>query len=156
VYLLFTVNQTGICSNGADLEVILAAYVPPTILFEAIKDAYEDAGHSLKKEIWEKTCAKVINDTELIKLFPLVDDEFDLQKFKLESIGPEVAQRAFVFALLDGPHSCKAVKDMRMIAEVLAKHDAIPKIVDDLRAKVLRTMLKPGEIDHANPDLAAP
>jgi hypothetical protein len=59
---------------GCDLEVILAAYVPPCILFEAIKYAYADAGHPLRADSWVKAC-DVIEDRQIVEAFPAVYGE---------------------------------------------------------------------------------
>jgi predicted ATP-dependent endonuclease of OLD family len=139
---------------GCDLEVILAAHVPPAILFAALKYAYSDAGHALEKDSWAKAC-DLITDREIVGGFPPIYDDADLNTINLETLGDERVQRAFLFALLHGPHSCKSAKDMRMIAALLAEHNAFPPIVDTLRQKVLVSILRPQEIDHAQPYLAA-
>jgi hypothetical protein len=139
---------------GCDLEVILAAYVPPDTLFTAIKYAYADAGHPLREDSWTEACG-VMSDRAIVEDFPPVYGDADLDDISLKDLGDEGIQRAFLFALLHGPHSCKSAKDMRMIADVLAESDAFPPIVDELRRKVLRSMLRPEEIDHDKPYLAA-
>ena len=141
-------------ANGCDLEVILAADVPPEVLLEAIQYAYDDAGHELLLQEWVKACKK-INDPAVPDQFPPVFDCISLRDVKLEKIGSKRAQQAFLFALLHGPHSCKAVKDMRMIAQVLARHDAFPKLIDDLRQRILKCIVTPEEIDHDQPYLAS-
>jgi predicted ATP-dependent endonuclease of OLD family len=138
---------------GCDLEVILAAYVPPCILFEAIKYAYADAGHPLRADSWVKAC-DVIEDRQIVEAFPAVYGDVDLNEVDLEGLGNERTQRAFLFVLLHGPHSCKSAKDMRMIADVLAESNAFPAIVDDLRRRILRSILRPQEINHDEPYLA--
>jgi len=140
--------------SGCDLEVILACYVSPDILFDAIKCAYADAGHPLEEQDWRKACDK-ITDQSICEQFPNVFGDFDLNGFDLNSLVNENAQRAFLFALLHGPHECKATKDMRMIAERLAEKQAIPILFDDLRKKVLQTITTPEEINHNDPYLAA-
>jgi putative ATP-dependent endonuclease of OLD family len=139
---------------GCDLEVILAAYVPPGMLFEAIKYAYADAGHPLQEDLWVGAC-DVIGDRQIVEAFPAVYGDVDLNDVYLEGLGDERIQRAFLFTLLHGPHSCKSAKDMRMIADVLAESNTVPAIVDDLRRKVLRSILRPQEINHDEPYLAA-
>jgi len=141
-------------TDGCDLEVILAAYVPPEILFEAIKCVYDDPGHPLKPDKWNQACSK-IKDEGLRDLFPQVCGDFDLRKCGLQTLGTERNQRAFLFALLHGPHDCKAITDMRMIAEFLVKRNAFPQIVDNLRERVLQSMIKPQAINHDEPYLAS-
>jgi len=141
--------------KSCDLEVILAAYTPPPALFRAIKGAYRDAGHPLRQRDWEDACGK-LDDQSIVERFPDVYDDFDLEGVALEVIGGEETQRAFLYTLLHGPHCCKSVKDMRLIATELAKHDALPGIVDDLRRRVLTSMLQPREIDCDQPYLATP
>jgi hypothetical protein len=41
-----------------------------------------------------------------------------------------------------------------MIADVLAESNAFPAIVDDLRRRILRSILRPQEINHDEPYLA--
>jgi len=141
-------------TSGCDLEVILVCYVPPAVLFDAIKQAYEDAGHPLKKELWDKAC-NMINDPVIRARFPNVHDGFNLMEYDLNALGDDATKQAFLFALLHGPHECKATKDMRMIAEYLAEHNAIPKLFDDLRKKVLESMINPERVKHDAPYLAA-
>lgn len=140
-------------TTGCDLEVILAKYVPPEILFTAIKDAYDDAGHRLDVVSWQKAC-ELISQQSIVDQFPPVFDTVLLEEVNLSDFPDEDSQRAFLFALLHGPHSCKAVKDMRMIAEVIARHNAFPTIIDSLRQRVLKSMITPEEVDHAHPYLA--
>jgi hypothetical protein len=138
-------------ADGCDLETILAANVIPTVLFEAIKNAYQDAGHAFLEDNWIAAC-KQICDQSLVEAFPAVC-RVNLNEIEIEHVGDERTQRAFLFALLHGPHSCKSAKDMRLIAPVLAEHNAFPSVIDALRQKVLRSMLRPQEIDHAQPYL---
>jgi hypothetical protein len=123
-------------------------------LFDAIKVAYADAGHSLEERYWTQACSK-INDQSIRNQYPNVFGNFNLSEFDLNSLGDENVQRAFLFTLLHGPHECKATKDMRMIAEYLAEKQAIPDLFDDLRTKVLQTMTTPEETNHNDPYLAA-
>jgi hypothetical protein len=139
---------------GCDLEVILAAYVEPSVLFGAIKCAYEDAGHPLLTDQWEEAC-QALSDPEMSEELPPVCGDVELDDIVMEDLGGERLQRGFLFALLHGPHCCKAVKDMRMIADVLAEHNAVPQLFDDLRRRILVSMLRPGEINHDEPYLAA-
>ena len=141
-------------ASGCDLEIILAHYVPPDILYEAIKNAYADAGHPLKEHHWREACNK-ITDPAIRGQFPNVFGDFNLNEFDLNSLGNENVKRAFLFTLLHGPHECKATKDMRMIAEYLAERQSIPVLFDDLRKKVLQTITTPKGIDHNAPYLAA-
>jgi len=73
----------------------------------------------------------------------------------VNTLGDDTAKQAFLFTLLHGPHGCKAIKDMRMIAEYLADKKAIPEIFDDLRGKILLTMTNPERVDHNAPYLAS-
>jgi len=139
-------------TRGCDLEVILAACVPPDILFTAIKYAYADAGHPLREDSWAEACG-LIADRAIVESFPPVYGDVDLDDINLEDLGDDTTQRAFLFTLLHGPHSCKSTKDMRMIADVLAEYDAFPPVVDALRRKVLRCILSPEEINHDEPYL---
>jgi len=139
---------------GCDLEVVLAAFVPPAILLRAIKYAYADAGHRLKADDWAAACDE-IDDPAIIDAFPTVYGDLNWDEIDLQAIGDERTQRAFLFVLLHGPHSCKSAKDMRMIANVLAEYDAFPPVVDVLRRRVLQSMLRPEEVNHAEPYLAA-
>lgn len=142
-------------ANGCDLETILAAYVEPSVLFEAIKYAYSDAGHPLQREKWEDACKKEIQDQQIVDELPQIYDGGEhLDDVQLESLGDERIQRAFLLILLHGPHGCKAVKDMRMIAEVIARHNAFPSVIDALRQRVLKSMIAAEEVDHAHPYLA--
>ena len=141
-------------ASGCDLEIILAYYVPPDTLFEAIKAAYADAGHSLEEQDWIKACNKV-TDPAIRDQFPNVFGNFNLSEFDLNSLGDENVRRAFLFTLLHGPHECKATKDMRMIAEHLAEKQSIPFLFDDLRKKVLQTITTPEEINYDAPYLTA-
>ena len=141
-------------ASGCDLEVILAYYVLPDVLFESIKWVYADAGHALEEQNWIKACAKV-TDQAVRQQFPDVFGDFNISEFDLNSLGDENVRRAFLFTLLHGPHECKATKDMRMIAEHLAERQAIPVLFDDLRKKVLQTITTPEEINHDAPYLAA-
>lgn len=141
-------------ASGCDLEVILVCYVSPDILFDAIKCAYADAGHPLEEQDWRKACGK-ITDQAMCMQFPNVFGDFNLSEFDINTLGDENIQQAFLFALLHGPHECKATKDMRMIAEHLAEKRAIPVLFDDLRIKVLQTITTPEEINHNAPYLAA-
>ena len=141
-------------TTGCDLEVILTHYVPPDILFEAIKIAYSDSGHPLEERNWRNACNKIL-DMEIVNRFPDVFGGFNLNEFDLHSLGEEINQRAFLFALLHGPHECKATKDMRMIAEYLAERQSVPVIFDDLRKKILQTITTPEVINHDATYLAA-
>lgn len=141
-------------TTGCDLEIILSYYVPSQILFDAIKCAYDDAGHPLKQHDWEKAC-KLINDHSILEKLPKVYDDFDLINYDLNTLEDENTKRAFLFTLLHGPHECKATKDMRIIAEYLAEKESIPEIFNDLRKKILLSMTKPEEIKHDAPYLAA-
>jgi len=139
---------------GCDLEVILTHYIPPDILFEAIKIAYSDSGHPLEERNWRNACIKIL-DREIVNRFPNVFGDFNLNEFDLHSLGEEIIQRAFLFTLLHGPHECKATKDMRMIAEYLAERQSFPIIFDDLRNKILQTITTPEVINHDATYLAA-
>lgn len=141
-------------ASGCDLEIILAYYVPPGILFEAIKATYADAGHSLEEQNWINACNKITIQA-IRDQFPNVFGYFKLSEFDLNSISDENIRRAFLFTLLHGPHECKSTKDMRMIAEYLAEKQCIPVLFDDLRAKILKTITTPEEINHNAPYLAA-
>jgi hypothetical protein len=141
-------------TTGCDLEVILTHYVLPDILFEAIKIAYSDSGHPLEEQNWRNACNKIL-DKEIANRFPDVFGGFNLNEFDLHSLGEEINQRAFLFALLHGPHECKATKDMRMIAEYLAERQSVPVIFDDLRKKILQTITTPEVINHDATYLAA-
>jgi hypothetical protein len=92
---------------------------------------------------------------EIVNRFPDVFGGFNLNEFDLHSLGEEINQRAFLFALLHGPHECKATKDMRMIAEYLAERQSVPVIFDDLRKKILQTITTPEVINHDATYLAA-
>jgi len=139
-------------TQGCDMEVILVAYTPPDILFRALQTVYKDAGHGLLPRDWEKAC-KEITDSQLTASFPDVAN--GLTDIKIEEVGDERTRRAFLYALLHGPHSCKSTKEMRIIAQVLEEHDAIPVLMDDLRAKIVKSILAPWEVDHEQPYLAA-
>jgi hypothetical protein len=102
---------------------------------------------------WQKACS-LINDPVISSKFPNVFGGFNLGTFDLNSLPDETTQRAFLFALLHGPHECKATKDMRMIAEYLASKKAIPELFNDLRKKILLSMTNPERIDHNAPYLA--
>lgn len=141
-------------TNGCDLEVILAHYVPLDILFEAIKIAYSDSGHPLEEQKWRNACKKILNK-EIVNRFPDVFGGYNLNEFDLHSLGDEINQRAFLFTLLHGPHECKATKDMRMIAEYLTERQSVPIIFDDLRKKILQTITTPEVINHDAIYLAA-
>jgi energy-coupling factor transporter ATP-binding protein EcfA2 len=140
-------------TTGCDLEVILAHYVSPSILFEAIKVAYEDAGHPFLEQDWRKACS-LVNDPTISSRFPNVFGDFNLKTYSLNGLIDETAQRAFLFALLHGPHECKATKDMRMIAEFLVDKNEVPELFNDLRKKILLSMTNPERIDHNAPYLA--
>jgi len=139
---------------GCDLEVILAAYVDPFVLFDAIKRAYRDAGHPLLRVQWEEACQELA-DPELSVGFPPVHGDVELDDIDLNELGSERLQQAFLFVLLHGPHCCKAVKDMRIIGDTLADQNAVPQLFDDLRVRILDSMLRPGEVDYDEPYLAA-
>lgn len=141
-------------TSGCDLEVILTRYVQAAILFEAIKRAYDDAGHPFKKENWVDAC-KMINDPSIVSKFPEVYGDYNLNEFDLTNLGTGITQQAFLFALLHGPHECKAIKDMRMIAEYLAEQKAIPEIFDDLRKRVLLSITNPEKVERNAPYLAS-
>jgi predicted ATP-dependent endonuclease of OLD family len=140
--------------SGCDLEVILSHYISPQVLFEAIKYVYDDAGHPLKEQDWKKAL-KLINDLIIREKLPNVYGDFNLMDYDLNNLGDDLTKRAFLFALLHGPHECKSTKDMRMIAEYLADKQAIPEVFNDLRKKILLSMTKPDGINHDDPYLAA-
>ena len=145
-------------TTGCDLEVILAYYVQPKFLLEAIKIAYADAGHQLQEQKWKDACKKIV-DPDVCKQISTIFNEFklleSLHEFDIQEISDENIQRALLFALLHGPHECKATKDMRMIAEYLAESRSIPDIFNDLREKIVLSITKPEEVNHNDPYLAA-
>jgi AAA15 family ATPase/GTPase len=140
-------------TKGCDLEVLLAHYVPTEILWGAIKKIYSDAGHPFIEEKWKEAKEKITEETIVEKL-PKNFKSINLGEFDLTELETAEMQRAFLFALLHGPHECKSTKDMRMIAEYLAQEDEIPQIFDDLRMRVLLSMTSPEMIDHNAPHLA--
>lgn len=141
-------------TSGCDLEVILVKYVEPDILFKAIKFVYNDSGHPLLKENWEKACKK-INDQHIIDDFPPVFGDFDINSFDLNNFTDLNIKQAFLFALLHGPHECKATNDMRAIAEFLQENNSIPDLFDDLRKKIINTMIGSNKENYGEPYLAA-
>lgn len=125
-------------TRGTDLETVLVREVPPLVLFEAIKLCYHDAGHPLDQDNWTKALLQ-IDEPMRSQLPPVLAD--DLGAFDLSAFAEEDMQRAFLLALLHGPHSCKAVKDMRIIGEHLAASRVIPATVDVLRRRLVRAIL---------------
>jgi len=124
-------------AQGTDLEIVLVAQVPPADLFEAIKAAYDDPGHDLTAEAWTRAC-EIITDLDIRnEVLNIYSGDRDLDEVDLQRFSSIEAQRAFLLALLHGPHSCKSVKDMRIIAEVLASRQALPHAVDVLRDKLV-------------------
>jgi len=140
-------------TRGCDLEVILAATIDPETLFFALKMVYEDAGHPLEEKNWESACSK-INDSSVVSKFPKVFGEFNIETFDLQDLGEEYIQRAFLFALLHGPHCCKSTKDMRIIAEYLAENNKIPIAFEVLQDRVLNLLKNTKEMEHDQPYLS--
>ena len=137
-------------AEGCDLEILLAALVKPENLFDAIKVAYAEPGHELNNEKWKKAVQQ-ITDKLLTKKFPDNIDNDILSNLRLsDQFSSEDEKRAFLLALLHGPHSCKAVRDMRIIAERLVELDDVPKIFDDLRIRAIQALKKAKDFDHGN------
>lgn len=127
-------------ARGCDLEILLAATTPPALLRQAILAAYEQPGHELTADEWQKAKAQ-ITDASLRDQLP---NECDLQALNTTS-GPEDVERATNLALMHGPHSCKSAREMRLIAQALAKHNAVPKVFDALRSHLLQITRQPDE-----------
>ena len=124
-------------AGGCDLEVVLAAQADPSSLLEAIKAAYRDPGHALEEGAWQ-AARDLVEQHYRSRLPTRMPD--NIEEFSLQSLDGEEVRRAFLFALLHGPHCCKSVRDMRIIAEELGGRGGLPKAVDSLRIRLLRTM----------------
>ena len=74
-------------ASGCDLEIILTNYVPPDILYEAIKAAYADAGHPLEEQDWRNACNKDHRPMPLVHQFPNVFGDFNLSEFDPHQFG---------------------------------------------------------------------
>lgn len=126
-------------AKGCDLETMLVDQTPPTVLLEAIRLCYEDAGHELKAGDWEQAKKQVIDEDIQARLNEIHPErEFPSP----EVFGDETVFKAALLALLHGPHSCKAVKDMRMIAEYLVEKKAIPQIFLKLQKRICECLVQ--------------
>lgn len=124
-------------AGGYDIEIMLVTNIPANILFDAIKQCYEDAGHELNDSKWDEAKKEFIGINNLPGKFP------DINTLDLNSLGDEKNQKAFLLAALHGPHDCKNTKDMRTIAEYITKKNTIPTIIEGLRKRVVECMINP-------------
>ncbi|MDQ1350106.1 MAG: 15 protein [Acidobacteriota bacterium] len=131
--------------DGADLEIVLVKEVPADLLLEAIKEAYQDPCHDFNVDKWKSQCDK-LNDPalreKLKRLFPPNEKELRFPDTLLNN----TEKQAFLFTLLHEPHSCKSVKEMRIIAEYLASNNALPKSLELLRKRILNWIKKRSSI----------
>lgn len=130
--------------SRSDLEAVLVAGVPIEVLFAAVKEAYEDAGHELQPDNWRMARCLVEEPqrSALPQEFP------DLRDWSLDELPDEHTKQAFLYAALHGPHSCKSVKDMRIIGQMLAAHDALPELLEQLRARIVASMIRPQDVEN--------
>lgn len=122
-------------STGVDLEIILVKEVTPEILLEAIKDAYQDPCHDFDKHKWDTECDRISITSLKDKIKVLFPQDSNLQF--ADTLLKDEEKRAYLFVLLHAPHSCKSVKEMRIIAEYLASKNAIPSSVKKIHNRIL-------------------
>ncbi len=131
--------------TGCDMEVMLLYYVPVDILYQAIIRCYQDAGHELNNDSWKDFVKKNIEKPfqELLPVnFPSNLAEFSLGDIKCQdnSICQEDLQKAFLYAALHQPHSCKSQKDMRIIAETMVQNKVFPAPITSLYNRIVKVM----------------
>jgi predicted ATP-dependent endonuclease of OLD family len=123
-------------TKGCDLEIVLTNEVHPDILLEAIKEAYKTPCHEFNEDKWKRECDKLKDDTlkdKLKKLFPHDEAELNFA----DTLSNITEKQVYLFLLLHAPHSCKSVKEMRIIAEYLASKNAFPDFVKLLYKRIL-------------------
>ena len=122
----------GIC--GCDLEVILAEGTSLKKLTLALKTIYSDPGHEIDQGEWQNARSKQLQkDCPLITKVP---EEFpDPNIYSFDTL-EEPVTRLTLFTLMHAPHSIKASRDMRRLAESLGDDvpEAVMRLYDRLRA----------------------
>lgn len=121
-------------ARGCDLEVVLAEGTPLPSLIEALRTIYADPGHPIDPDLWGKERSRVLRaEYPLVNTVP--QDFPNPTSYSFSNLDERVA-RLILLVLMHGPHSVKAARDMRRLAESLqgCVPGAVLKLYDRIRS----------------------